>query len=101
MNEDFFLQLDTQLAKYHLISFTRNFRQTCQQLPGLDLSAWQSDEEPEYTTESEDVEETATSTIEEINEDLIKSAIEKAKADLIERAKFEYKVWLNGKLNSI
>lgn len=87
-----------QTTKITLCFKIRNYRQTCQQLPGLDLSAWQSDEEPEYTTESsEEDEETAAPNVEEINEDLIKAAIEKAKAGLHDRARFEYQSWLNGK----
>lgn len=79
---------------------SRNYRLTCQQLPGLDLSAWQSDEEPEFTTESFEGEQDGTSvtphSAEEISEDIIKEAIEKAKINLNERAKFEYESWLNG-----
>lgn len=67
-------------------------------MPGLDLSSWQSDEEPEFTTEASETEvETATPPVEEVNEDLIRTAIEKAKQDMNERAKFEYSTWLNGK----
>lgn len=61
----------------------------------LDLSAWHSEEEPEFTTEATVEDQTIASTLEEINEDLIKSAIEKAKTDMSERARFEYEVWLN------
>lgn len=75
----------------------RNFRQTCQQLPGLDLSAWQADEEPEYSTEAVDVDEEETPHLGEISETLIKAAIEKAKVDLSERNRFEYESWLSRK----
>lgn len=76
---------------------SRNFRQTCQQLPGLDLSAWQADEEPEYSTEAVDVDEEETPHLGEISETLIKAAIEKAKVDLSERNRFEYESWLSRK----
>lgn len=59
------------------------------------MSAWKSDEEPEFTTEAFEEEETVTPTIEGINEDVIKAAIEKAKIDLNERARFEYQSWVN------
>lgn len=85
----------------NLFSTFRNFRQTCQQLSGLDLSAWQSDEEPEFTTEASIEEETEAPGFEEINESVIKAAIEKAKVDLNERARFEYESWLNSKCSLI
>lgn len=78
--------------------FSRNYRQTCQQLPGLDLAAWQADEEPEYSTEAADIEEAEPSNLEQVSESLIKSAIEKAKVDLSERNRFEYESWLSRKL---
>lgn len=64
-------------------------------MPALDLSAWKSEEEPEFTTEADLEAETVTAAVEDINEDLIKAAIEKAKVDLNERARFEYESWLN------
>lgn len=72
-------------------------------MPGLDLSAWQTDEEPEFTTEPFEGETAETSvtphaTSEEISEDILKEAIEKAKASMNERAKFEYESWLYGKI---
>lgn len=71
-------------------------------MPGLDLSAWQTDEEPEFTTEPFESEQDATSVTphaaEEISEDILKEAIEKAKANMNERAKFEYESWLYGVL---
>lgn len=73
----------------------RNYRQTCQQLPAIDLSAWQSDEEPEFTTEAAAEEDTVAPSLEEMNESLISAAIEKAKVDMNERARFEYESWLN------
>ena len=87
------IKLKKNLIGIHIIR--RNYRQTCKQLPGLDLSAWQSDEEPEFTTEAGAEEETATPAIEDVNEDLIKEAIEKAKIDMNERRRFEYESWLN------
>lgn len=71
-------------------------------MPGLDLSAWQTDEEPEFTTEPFEGEQTDETSVtphaaEEINEDILKEAIEKAKANMNERAKFEYESWLYGK----
>lgn len=79
-----------------LFFLSRNYRQTCHQLTALDLSAWQSDEEPELATEATNVEEeTVAPSFEEINADLVQAAIEKAKIDLNERARFEYEVWLN------
>lgn len=69
-------------------------------MSGLDLSAWQSDEEPEFTTEASVEEETEIPTFEEVNESVIKAAIEKAKVDLNERARFEYESWLNSKFNT-
>lgn len=76
----------------------RNYRQTCQQLSGLDLTAWESNEEPEYSTEAIDTDEDEVPSIEEISESMIKAAVEKAKIDLNERNKFEYMSWLNRKL---
>lgn len=71
-------------------------------MPGLDLSAWQTDEEPEFTTEPFEGEPAETSVTphasEEISEDIMKEAIEKAKANMNERAKFEYESWLYGKI---
>lgn len=61
------------------------------------MSAWQTDEEPEFTTESVETLETSTAAFEEINEDVVKNAIEKAKLVMKERAKFEYDSWLNGR----
>lgn len=88
----------TNLEKHYNFEFLfRNYRQTCQQLSGLDLSAWQSDEDvPEFTTEADIEEETEAPSLEAINESVIKAAIEKAKFQLNERAQFEYDVWLNG-----
>lgn len=63
------------------------------------MAAWQSDEEPEFTTEPSVEEETEVPTFEEVNESVIKAAIEKAKVDLNERARFEYESWLNSKFN--
>lgn len=79
----------------------RNYRQTCQQLSGLDLAAWKSDEEPEYSTEAIDTDEEPITSIEEISESMIKAAVEKAKIDLNERNRFEYMSWLNRKLLKI
>lgn len=72
-------------------------------MPGLDLTAWQTDEEPEIATEQfEGEQEDETSVTphisEDINEDILKEAIEKAKANMNERAKFEYESWLYGKI---
>lgn len=65
-------------------------------MQGLDLSAWQSEEEPEFTTESYAEDETSSiPAYEEISESVINTAIEKAKINLKERAKFEYESWLN------
>lgn len=74
-------------------------------MPGLDLSAWQTDEEPEFTTEPFDGEQADETSVtphaaEEINEDILKEAIEKAKANMNERAKFEYESWLYGKIEN-
>lgn len=77
----------------------RNYRQTCQQLSGLDLTAWESADEPEFTTEASETEEdgTVAPSVEELNEEIIKNAIEKAKIDLNERYRFEYDAWVNRK----
>lgn len=71
-------------------------------MSGLDLSAWVSEEEPEYTTESDaEVEaETVSPNIEELNADILLSAMEKAKKDLNERNRFEYEAWLARKLHA-
>lgn len=69
---------------------------------GLDLTSWASEsEEPEYTTESDLPEEpTIAPSVEEIDAEILKNAIEKAKVRLNERNRFEYEVWLRGKLHS-
>lgn len=98
------VQNHTNISSSLFLHFTliRNYRLTCQQLPGLDLSSWQSDEEPEFSTESFDGDSDQTSATphlnEDINEDVIKEAIVKAKINMNERAKFEYDSWLNGML---
>lgn len=78
-----------------IILFSRNYRQTCHQLSGLDLSAWVAEEEPEFTTESADLESEAVApSVEELNEDIIEAAVQKAKMSLNERNRFEYEAWL-------
>lgn len=69
-------------------------------MPGLDLSAWASDEEPEYTTESDsDIEaDTIAPSLEELSAEIVMTAMEKAKKDLNERNRFEYEAWLSRKL---
>lgn len=87
------------INKFNLIFF-RNFRQTCQQLSGLDLQAWESDDEPEFITEKLRIEEETTAPIlEGFNESILRAAIEKAKADVNERKQFEYEAWLKRMFN--
>lgn len=64
-------------------------------MSGLDLTAWESDEEPDFTTEATlEEDETTPPSFEGINEDIVKAAIEKAKMNMNERTKFEYESWL-------
>lgn len=78
----------------------RNYRQTCDQIQGLDLTAWTSNGESDFTTEHEHLIDPTTTTaaplIDEVglDSDLINSAFEKAKKSLNERKRFEYQAWL-------
>lgn len=79
-----------------IFSRHRNYRQTCHQLSGLDVSAWIAEEEPEFTTEAdaEAQPDTVEPSIEELNAEIVLNAMEKAKKDLNERNRFEYEAWL-------
>lgn len=78
----------------------RNFRQTCDQIQGLDLSAWTSNDQSDFTTEHEELITDATTTTApvfdeiDLDSDIIRDAVEKAKKNLNERKQFEYEAWL-------
>lgn len=79
----------------------RNFRQTCDQIQGLDLSAWTTNEDAEFTTEHEELfaEQPTTSASPifdeiDLDSDIVRDAVEKAKKSLNERKQFEYEAWL-------
>lgn len=81
--------------------FIRNFRQTCDQISGLDLSAWKTngddadDVEPiEDSAETAAAATTVAPLLEELNSDLILAAVERARESLGERRRFEYETWL-------
>lgn len=78
----------------------RNFRQTCDQISGLDLSSWKSEDDSTSTEGLEDIEPITTPApfLDELNPDLINAALERAKESLTERRKFEYEAWLSRKL---
>lgn len=86
----------------NLFSFcSRNYRQTCDQIQGLDLSAWSANGDYDFTTEHEEHFPDPTTTtiaphLEDIglDSDVIKLAVEKAKKNLNERKRFEYEAWL-------
>ena len=67
----------------------------CDQLSGLDLSAWKTDladyvEEKPQTKEQQDE-------IDEISPEILNAAVERAKEELNNRKKFEYEAWLERK----
>lgn len=71
-----------------------NARLGCDQLPGLDLTAWKTSD-VEIVDEAEDdatVEETPE--LEELDSELVNDALERARQELNERKKFEYEAWL-------
>lgn len=77
--------------------FFSNFRQTCDQINGLDLSAWKSDEDYvdiEQSEETADIATTVAPLLEELNPELIQAAVERARETLLERKRFEYEAWL-------
>lgn len=78
-----------------------NFRQTCEQIPGLDLSAWKSDEESLDVETSEELAEVATTVaplFDDLDPKLIRAAMDRARESLTERRRFEYEAWLERKL---
>lgn len=85
-----------------LISY-RNFRQTCDQIAGLDLSSWKSQDDSASTEGLEDIEPITTPApfLDELNPDLISAAVERAKESLTERRRFEYEAWLSRKFSYI
>lgn len=74
----------------------RNFRQTCDQISGLDLSSWKSEDDSTSTETLEDIEPITTPApfLDELNPDLINAAVERAREGLSERRRFEYEAWL-------
>lgn len=77
----------------------RNFRQTCDQIAGLDLTAWKITEEAVDDAHDEELVATpgAESILDELNHDLVKAAMERARENLDDRRRFEYEAWLNRK----
>ncbi|XP_037051362.1 uncharacterized protein LOC119085170 [Bradysia coprophila] len=73
-----------------------NFRQTCDQITGLDLTSWKSEDDSASTENLDDIEPITTPApfLDELNPDLISAAVERAKEGLSERRRFEYETWL-------
>ncbi|XP_062547595.1 uncharacterized protein LOC134213069 [Armigeres subalbatus] len=71
-----------------------NARLNCEQLSGLDVTAWRLDADEDV---KEDLEEPTTVAPElaELNIDVIEKAIAKAKNQLNDRKRFEYESWVN------
>lgn len=95
-----FWQTNNVIAHFFIMNF-RNYRQTCEQIQGLDLSAWSANGDYDFSTEHEEhfpdpTTTTAAPILEDIGLDstVIKLAIEKAKKNLDERKRFEYEAWL-------
>lgn len=72
-----------------------NARLTCDHIPGLDLSAWKSED-------VEIVEETSETSIaphvpelDDLNSRIVQEALERAKQELMERNRKEYESWLS------
>lgn len=77
--------------------FPRNFRQTCDQISGLDLSAWKTNDDAEDIEQTDEFTEATTTVaplLEELNPDLILAAVERARETLGVRRRFEYETWL-------
>ncbi|XP_059616310.1 uncharacterized protein LOC132261488 [Phlebotomus argentipes] len=69
-----------------------NARLTCDQLSGLDLSAWKF-EDNNYVEDTLE-ETTRMPDVEELSPEQIKEALRRAQEDLAARKRFEYEVWL-------
>lgn len=88
------------MAEFDTILFLydpcRNFRQTCDQISGLDLSSWKSEDDSTSTEALEDIEPITTPApfLDELNPELINAAVNRAKESLSERRRFEYEAWL-------
>uniref|UniRef100_A0A182F4S5 Uncharacterized protein n=1 Tax=Anopheles albimanus TaxID=7167 RepID=A0A182F4S5_ANOAL len=70
-----------------------NARLNCEQLAGLDLKAWHS-EQPDLVEEYTQDEQPTPPEFEELNMDLIAQALNKAKSKLNERKQQEYQAWV-------
>lgn len=71
-----------------------NVRISCDQLPGLDLSAWKVDEPNYLIDDEEDFITERPAALEELSSEILNEAIERAKEELNERKRFEYETWL-------
>lgn len=72
-----------------------NARLACDQLTGLDLTAWKTDE-VEIVDETIEIGETEhTPELEELNSELVEEALERARQELNTRKKLEYESWMN------
>lgn len=76
-----------------------NYRQTCDQIAGLDLSAWKATEEAVQEAQNEELVAASnqSSILDELNPELVKAAMERARETLEDRRRFEYQTWLNRK----
>ena len=73
-----------------------NARLSCEQVAGLDVSAWRS-EQDDVVEEYMQEEQPTPPEFEELNMDVISSAINKAKTKLNERKRQEYEAWVRRK----
>lgn len=74
-----------------------NFRQTCEQIAGLELSAWKAEEDAvveEHTDEGDAIAQQNENIFEDLNPDLLRAAVERARESMDERRRFEYQAWL-------
>lgn len=81
-----------------------NFRQTCEQIAGLELSAWKAEEDAvveEHTPEGDAAVQETENIFEDLNPDLLRAAVERARESMDERRRFEYQAWLARKKLSI
>uniref|UniRef100_A0A182RDN6 Oxidase/peroxidase n=1 Tax=Anopheles funestus TaxID=62324 RepID=A0A182RDN6_ANOFN len=70
-----------------------NARLSCEQVSGLDVTAWRSEQDDEVEEYMQEEQPTPPE-FEELNMDLISSAINKAKTKLNERKRQEYEAWV-------
>lgn len=77
-----------------------NARLNCDQLSGLDVTAWRT-ETTEVVDEILEEQKPTPPELADLNAGVIQQAIEKAKDQLNERKRFEYESWKNSKWNQL